>query len=93
MHHEDLVATYNSEKDAVNIECAYAALLILVEELEHEQKRAMREGLDAETLALFDLLLKPDLEKADIARLKKMAAELYQTLKRQLDTMRDFPGK
>ncbi|MDF2797373.1 MAG: box helicase [Devosia sp.] len=92
-HYEDLVASYNSEKDAVNIERTFAALLILVEELDHEQKRAMREGLDEETLALFDLLLKPDLEKSDIAKLKKVAVDLYQTLKLQLDAMQDFAGK
>jgi type I restriction enzyme, R subunit len=53
----------------------------------------MREGLDEETLALFDLLTKPDLEKGDIAKLKKVAAELYEILKRQLDAMQDFAEK
>jgi type I restriction enzyme R subunit len=92
-HYEQLVADYNSEKDAVNIERTFAALLILVEELDHEQQRAMREGLDEETLALFDLLKKPDLEKGDIARLKRVAVELYGVLKQQLAAMQDFAGK
>ena len=41
----------------------------------------MREGLDEESLALFDLLLKPGLEKADIQRIRKVAADLLTTLK------------
>jgi len=93
MHYEKMVSEYNSEKDAVNIERTFAALLILVEELDHEQQRAMREGLDEDTLALFDLLMKPDLEKADIAKLKKVATGLYEVLKQQLDAMQDFAGK
>ena len=41
----------------------------------------MREGLEDETLALFDLLVKPGLEKRDIDRVKKVAVELLVTLK------------
>ena len=41
----------------------------------------MREGLDEESLALFDLLSKPDLAKKDIARIKKVAEQLLETLK------------
>jgi type I restriction enzyme R subunit len=92
-HYEQMVSEYNSEKDAVNIERTFAALLVLAEELDHEQQRAMREGLDEETLALFDLLMKSDLDKGDIAKLKKVATGLYEILKQQLDAMQDFAGK
>ncbi|OUI94725.1 DEAD/DEAH box helicase [Acetobacter indonesiensis] len=92
-HYEKLVSDYNSEKDAVNIERTFAALLVLAEELDVEQRRAVREGLDEETLALFDLLMKPDLEKSDIAKLKKVAVGLYEVLKQQLDAVQDFAGK
>jgi type I restriction enzyme R subunit len=92
-HYEQLVSDYNSEKDAVNIERTFAALLVLAEELDGEQRRAVREGLDEETLALFDLLMKPDLEKSDIAKLKKVAVGLYEVLKQQLDAVQDFAGK
>ena len=92
-HYEQLVSEYNSEKDAANIERTFAALLVLAEELDGEQRRAVREGLDEETLALFDLLMKPDLEKSDIAKLKKVAVGLYEVLKQQLDAVQDFAGK
>ena len=41
----------------------------------------MREGLDEENLALFDLLVKPDLSKQEIERIKKVAKELLEHLK------------
>lgn len=92
-HYEELVAEYNSEKDAVNIERVFEALLVLAGELDEEQKRAVREGLTEETQALFDLLMKPDLDKADIKRLKQVAVGLYETLQSQIDAMQDFAAK
>jgi type I restriction enzyme R subunit len=60
-HYEDIVAEYNREKDRVTIEKTFEALLKLVKDLDEEENRAMREGLDEESLAIFDLLKKPDL--------------------------------
>lgn len=77
----------------MNIERTFSALLVLAEELDGEQRRAVREGLDEETLALFDLLMKPDVEKSDIAKLKKVAVGLYEVLKQRLDAVQDFAGK
>ena len=92
-HYEELVSSYNSEKDAATIERTFAALLVLAAELDNEERRAMREGLDDDSLALFDLLMKPNLEKADIAKLKKVAINLYAMLKAQLDAIQDFAVK
>lgn len=92
-HYEGLVAAYNDEKDAVTIEQTFAALLKLAEMLDEEQQRAVREGLDEDSLALFDLLMKPDLEKDDIKRLKAVAVGLYQTLQAQIAAMQDFAAK
>ncbi len=41
----------------------------------------MREGLDEEALAIFDLLKKPDLKAAEIKRIKAVAVQLLETLK------------
>ena len=60
-HYEEIVAAYNGEKDRVTIEATFEALLKFVAALDDEASRAMREGLDDETLTLFDLLKKPDL--------------------------------
>ena len=65
----------------MTIERTFEELLKFFEELEEEESRAVREGLDEESLAIFDLLKKPNLDKADIQRIKKVAKELLRTLK------------
>ena len=80
-HYEAIVAQYNREKDRVTIERTFEELLKFVQKLEEEEGRALREGLDEESLAVFDLLKKPDLERSDIERIKKVAKELLRTLK------------
>lgn len=80
-HYEKLVKEYNQEKDRVVIEKTFEALLKLNEELSHEEKRAIREGLDEESLVLFDLLSKPNLQPKEIAKIKQVATSLLATLK------------
>ena len=79
--YEQIVTDYNREKDRVTIEETFEALLALVETLDDETHRAMREGLNEESLAVYDLLRKPDLAKSDMDRIKRIAVELLQTLK------------
>ena len=91
-HYEAIVAEYNREKDRVTIERTFEALLEFVQELEHEESRALREGLDEESLAIFDLLNKPDLGRTDIERIKRVAKDLLRTLKAEklrVDQWRD----
>ena len=90
--YEEIVAEYNREKDRVTIEQTFEALLKLVQELDQEEQRAVREGLDEESLAIFDLLQKPDLSAAKVKRIKEVAAELLETLKAEklrVDQWRD----
>jgi type I restriction enzyme, R subunit len=91
--YEKIVADYNSEKDRATIEATFEALMRLVGDLDVEATRAMREGLDEETLALFDLLKKPDLEKKDISRIKKVAVDLFAILKRKKQEIDDWRAK
>lgn len=65
----------------MTIEQTFDAVWRLIEEMDDESSRAIREGLDEESLAMFDLLKKPDLGKKDLDRVKKVAAELLATLK------------
>jgi type I restriction enzyme R subunit len=91
-HYEEIVADYNREKDRLTIEQTFKALLKFVEELDEEESRAMREGLDEESLAFFDLLRKPDLNASAIKRIKKVSVELLETLKAEklkIDHWRD----
>ena len=82
-HYEKLVKEYNQEKDRVVIEKTFEALLRFNEELSHEEKRAMREGLDEESLILFDLLSKPDLQPNEIKKIKRVAISLLSSLKEE----------
>ncbi|MGR3914109.1 MAG: type I restriction endonuclease subunit R [Gammaproteobacteria bacterium] len=80
-HYEEIIAQYNREKDRATIEQTFAALLELARELSEEERRAAREGLNEETLAVFDLLQKPELSKAQIKKIKSVAAALLAVLK------------
>ena len=80
-HYEGVVAAYNREKGRLTIERTFETLLKLEQELDEEERRAVREGLDEESLAVFDLLKKPDLKARDIKRIKDVAVGLLQTLK------------
>lgn len=80
-HYEEIVAEYNREKDRVTIEKTFEALFHFVSELDDEVSRAVREGLDEETLTVYDLIKKTDLNAADIKRIKAIAVELLEKLK------------
>lgn len=87
---EQIVSEYNNEKDRITIEKTFEALMHFVANLDEEQSRAMREGLDEETLALYDLLRKPDLTKSEIVRIKKVAVGLLATLKECFTAIHDW---
>jgi type I restriction enzyme R subunit len=87
---EEIVAEYNQEKDRVTIEKTFEALMRFAADLDGEQDRALREGLDEETLALYDLLFKPELNRSEIARIKKVATGLLAALKERLKAISDW---
>jgi type I restriction enzyme, R subunit len=79
--YQQIIDEYNQEKDRITIEQTFEALLKFVESLDEEDTRNMREGLDEETLTLFDLLIKPELTTKDRNRLKRVAQDLLARLK------------
>jgi type I restriction enzyme R subunit len=92
-HYEKIINEYNKEKDRQNIEETFEALLKFVQGLDEEESRAVREGLDEETLAIYDLLAKSDLKPKEIQKIKKVAKELLKTLKERLTNMYRFQDK
>ena len=92
-HYEKIIAEYNKEKDRQNIEETFEALLKFVQELDTEESRALREGMDEETLAVYDLLLKTDLTPKEIQRVKKIARELLVLLKEKLKNLYSWQDK
>ena len=53
----------------------------LIRDMAEEDSRAMREGLDEETLAIFDLLKKDNLTKKELEEVKKAAKQTLEKLK------------
>jgi len=92
-HYEEIIAGYNSEKDQATIERTFEELLKLAGSLSDEEKRAVREGLSEDSLALFDLLVKPELTKQEISRIKKVAQGLLDILNAEVSRIQDFTAK
>ena len=88
--YEEIVAAYNREKDRVTIEETFRRLTELMEEMDAEQKRAVEEGLNEDELALFDLLKKDDLAKAERERVKQASRDLLASLKARLSELDRF---
>jgi type I restriction enzyme R subunit len=80
---QQMIDEYNA--GSVNVEEFFDQLLAFAQDLTEEEKRGVSENLTEEELALFDLLTKPDpkLTKAEQAKVKKIAHELLETLKKE----------
>jgi type I restriction enzyme R subunit len=74
---EELVETYNL--GTLDVEAFFGALKNLIAVMEEEERRAAREGLTDDELAIFDLLT-----KAQETEVKKVARELLAKLQEQL---------
>lgn len=74
--YQEIIAAYNQDKDRATVEETFAKLMDLASGLDDEQRRAVEEGLSEEQLALFDLVQRPDLTKADRERIKLASKEL-----------------
>jgi type I restriction enzyme R subunit len=81
---EKLVEEYNL--GTVDVEAFFEALKALTGEMSDEERRAARENLTEDELAIFDLLTKPEpkLTKAQELEVKKVARELLGKLQDQL---------
>lgn len=89
--YQAIIHDYNNEQNRVTIEKTFEDLMKLSDELTEEEKRYVREGFENdEQLSMFDVLMKDDLTKEDIKKLKKVAVELLDRIKQLLETM-DHP--
>jgi type I restriction enzyme R subunit len=91
--YQEIIAEYNRDKDRVSIEETFAKLVDLADSLDAEQRRAVQEGLSEEELALFDLLAREDLTKADRERVKTASKELLASLQRLIAPMEQWTQK
>lgn len=91
--YQEIVADYNREKDRATIEETFTKLAEIVESLDEEQRRAAEEGLDEDELALFDLLKKEQLSKAERERVKDASRKLLASLHERLAPLNRWTEK
>ncbi|MEQ8551832.1 MAG: type I restriction endonuclease subunit R [Cyclobacteriaceae bacterium] len=81
--YKEIIEEYNQGKDLQATQKAFDDLMDFIEKLDTEDARAMAEGLDEETLAIFDLLKKEGLKKEEEDQVKKVAMDTLQKLKEE----------
>ena len=86
--YQEIIADYNREKERATVEETFTKLMDLANRLDAEERRAAEEGLSEEELALFDLLYKDRISKADRERLKQASKGLLSSLE---DLLRPMP--
>jgi type I restriction enzyme R subunit len=79
--YQEIIADYNREKDRATVEETFARLLAFVKVLDAEQQRAVAEGLTEEEQALFDLLRKETLTKAQREKVKQASQQLLASIR------------
>ena len=83
--YKKIIEEYNQSKDIQTVQKAFDDLNDFMKKvLTPEMERALREGLDEETLAIFDLLKKPESTKAEEAKVKEVAKDTLVTLKAEM---------
>jgi len=79
--YQEIVQAYNKDKDAAEIQKVMDDLFTFNDDCSEEEKRYLREGLDSEAeLAVFDLLQKESLTKANREAIKQVAKALLAKL-------------
>lgn len=79
--YQEIVKEYNKDKDAAEIQKVFDDLFRFNDGLDDEERRYLREGLDNEDqLAVFDLLQKPTLTRAEREQVKMVAKNLLAKL-------------
>ncbi len=91
--YKQIIEEYNKGKDMQAVQKAFDDLNdFMKNDLTPEAERAMREGLNEETLAIFDLLKKPELTKVEEVKVKEVAKQTLAALKAEklkIDHWRD----
>ena len=92
--YQEIVEEYNKENKKDEIAVVFENLMKLVDSLDDEQKRYVREGFESdEELTIFDLLCKDKaLTKEEIKKVKKLSQDILKTVKErihELDHWRD----
>ena len=92
--YQAIIADYNSEQDRATIEKTFAELMALANSMSREEQRYVREGFSSdEELSLYDMLFRADLSKAEIKKIKEVAATLLQKIKAKISELDHWTDK
>lgn len=91
--YQEIISDYNEGKDSERLEHVFQELVKLVDGLNDEEQRVKREGLTEEQAAVFDLLLKPQLNTKDKNAIKGISVELLTKLKEEPLTVENWSDK
>lgn len=79
--YEEIIAAYNEAQDKAEIERIFIDLMNLTRDMSEEQKRYTREGFTSdEQLTIYDLLVKDNLSRQDIQKVKALSVELLTAI-------------
>ena len=92
--YQEIVDEYNNDNKKDEIAIIFENLMKLVNDLDEEQKRYIKEGFDSdEELSIYDLLISgQSLSKEEIKKVKKLSQEILTKIKaciHELDHWRD----
>lgn len=92
--YQAIIEDYNSQQDRANIEKTFDELMKLVQSMDQEEQRYVREGFSSdEELSLYDMLFSEKLSKTDIQKLKQVAVELLQKVKARIAELDHWTDK
>ena len=92
--YQQIIIEYNNEQNRATIEKTFMELMNLANSLDKEEQRYVREGFDSdEELSLYDMLFRDDLSKADIKKIKELAASLLKKIKAKIAELDHWTDK
>ena len=92
--YQEIIEDYNSQQDRTNIEKTFDELMKLVQSMDQEEQRYVREGFSSdEELSLYDLLFSENLSKGDIQKIKQVAVDLLQKVKARIAELDHWTDK
>lgn len=92
--YKEIIVNYNGEQDRATIEKTFMELMNLANSMTQEEQRYAREGFGSdEELSLYDMLFTEALSKADIKKIKEVAADLLQKIKSKIAELDHWTDK
>jgi type I restriction enzyme R subunit len=92
--YQAIIEDYNSQQDRANIEKTFDELMKLVQSMDQEEQRYVREGFSSdEELSLYDMLFSENLSKQDIQKIKQVAVDLLQKVKSRIAKLDHWTDK